>query len=148
MSRNSMISYSLPRQKPQQAIFVKLILSYSGFGYVQGENLILNFSGPRHESRHIMYKKDNLGGGTMTNQDLEQLIADLINVKKAILQLNFILTLIQAEIVRLTAEGNNQEEIDALVQASFIITNVILELAIIINLIQAEIARLIEEEAA
>lgn len=84
----------------------------------------------------------------MINQDLEQLIADLINVKQAILQLNFILNLIQVEIVRLTAEGNNQEEIDALVQASFIITNVILELTIILNLIQAEIARLSEEEAA
>lgn len=106
------------------------------------------FPEPGCESRHIMYKKDNLGGGMMINQDLEQLIADLINVKQAILQLNFILNLIQVEIVRLTAEGNNQEEIDALVQASFIITNVILELTIILNLIQAEIARLSEEEAA
>lgn len=84
----------------------------------------------------------------MGNQELEDLIADLFSVKQAILQLNFILSLIQAEIVRLTAEGNNQEEIDALVQLSFIITQIILQLAFILSLIQAEIFRLSTEEAA
>ena len=48
----------------------------------------------------------------MNNQELEDLIADFFEVKQAILQLNFILSLIQAEIVRLSAEENNQEEID------------------------------------
>jgi predicted double-glycine peptidase len=56
--------------------------------------------------------------------------------------------LIQAEIVRLSAEENNQEEIDALVQESFIITQVILQLTIILSMIQAEIVRLSTEEAA
>lgn len=84
----------------------------------------------------------------MIDQELESLIVDLLNVQQAILQLNFILSLIQAEIVRLDAEGNNQEEIDALVQQSFIITQVILQLTIILTLIQSEIARLSAEEAA
>lgn len=84
----------------------------------------------------------------MVGQELEGLIVDLLNVQQAILQLNFILSLIQAEIVRLDAEGNNQEEIDALVQQYFIITQVILQLTIILTLIQSEIARLSAEEAA
>lgn len=84
----------------------------------------------------------------MNNQELEDLILDLFNVQQSILQLNFILSLIQAEIVRLSAEENNQEEIDALVQESFIITQVILQLTIILSMIQAEIVRLSTEEAA
>ena len=84
----------------------------------------------------------------MNNQELEDLILDLFNVQQAILQLNFILSLIQVEIVRLSAEENNQEEIDALVQESFIITQVILQLTIILSMIQAEIVRLSTEEAA
>jgi len=92
-----------------------------------------------------MYKIDNPGGEKMNNQELDQLIADLFEVKQAILQLTFILSLIQAEIVRLTAEGNNQEEIDNLIQASFIIQQVILQLASILLLIKAEIAKLSTE---
>jgi hypothetical protein len=84
----------------------------------------------------------------MNNQELEDLIADFFEVKQAILQLNFILSLIQAEIVRLSAEENNQEEIDELVQASFIIKQLILQLTSILLLIQAEIARLSTENAA
>lgn len=84
----------------------------------------------------------------MSNQELEDLIVDLLNVEQAILQLSFILSLIQAEIVRLSAEGNNQEEIDELIQASFVITQVILQLTSILTLIQAEIVRLSTEEAA
>ena len=69
----------------------------------------------------------------------------LFQVEQAILQLSFILSLIQAEIVRLTAEGNNQEEIDNLVQDSFVVTQVILQLTSILLLIQAEIAGLSTE---
>ena len=84
----------------------------------------------------------------MNDQELDDLIVDLFAVKQAILQLNFILSLIQAEIVRLTAEGNNEEEINNLVQESFIITQVILQLTFILSLIQAEIVRLSTENAA
>lgn len=95
-----------------------------------------------------MYKKDNLGGGMMNNQELDNLIVDYFEVLQAILQANFALSLIQAEIVRLSAEGNNQEEIDALIQETFVITQVILQLTSILNLIQAQIVRLSQEEAA
>ncbi|HHU90755.1 MAG TPA: hypothetical protein GXZ22_06830 [Clostridiaceae bacterium] len=81
----------------------------------------------------------------MNNQELDELIAAFFQVEQAILQLSFILSLIQAEIVRLTAEGNNQEEIDNLVQDSFVVTQVILQLTSILLLIQAEIAGLSTE---
>lgn len=84
----------------------------------------------------------------MNDQELDDLIVDLFAVKQAILQLNFILSLIQAEIVRLTAEGNNEEEINNLGQESFIITQVILQLTSILLLIQEEIVRLSQENAA
>ena len=95
-----------------------------------------------------MYKVDNPGGEKMNNQNLDQLIEDLFEVQQAILQLTFILSLIQAEIVRLTAEGNNQEEIDNLVQAAFIIQQVILQLTSILLLIEAEIAKINPENGA
>ncbi|NLM72454.1 MAG: hypothetical protein GX184_00235 [Clostridiaceae bacterium] len=79
------------------------------------------------------------------NEQIEALVEDLLAVTQVILQLNFILSLIQTEIVRLSAENNNQEQIDALIQDAFIVTQVILELTIILTLIQAEIVRLSEE---
>ena len=84
----------------------------------------------------------------MNDQELDDLIVDLFEVKQAILQLNFILSLIQAEIVRLSAEGNNEEEIEDLIQDSFVVTQVILQLTSILLLIQAEIVRLSTENAA
>ncbi|NLX63886.1 MAG: hypothetical protein GX022_03785 [Clostridiaceae bacterium] len=84
----------------------------------------------------------------MNNQNPYQLIADYFEVQQAILLLVFILSLIRAEIVRLTAEGNNQEEINNLVQADFIIQQVILQLVSILLLIEAEIAKLSPENGA
>lgn len=84
----------------------------------------------------------------MNDQELDDLIVDLFEVEQAILQLNFILSLIQAEIVRLTAEGNNEEEINNLVQESFVITQVILQLTSILLLIQEEIFKVSTEIAA
>lgn len=84
----------------------------------------------------------------MDNQEIDALVEDLLTVTQVILQLDFILSLIQAEIVRLSAENNNQEEIDALIQESFVVTQVILQLTIILSLIQAEIVRLSSEDAA
>ena len=95
-----------------------------------------------------MYKIDNPGGEKMISQELDQLIADLFEVQQAILQVTFILSLIQAEIVKLTAEGNNQEEINNLVQASFVLQQVILQLVSILLLIEAEIAGLSPENGA
>jgi hypothetical protein len=40
---------------------------------------------------------------------------------------------------------NNQQQIDALVQDSFVVTQVILQLTFILSLIQAEIVRLSQE---
>ncbi|NMA65170.1 MAG: hypothetical protein GX957_02875, partial [Clostridiaceae bacterium] len=73
----------------------------------------------------------------MNNQELDKLIEDFFAVQQAILQLNFILSLIQVEIIRLSSEDNNQEEIDDLVQDFFVVTEVILQLTIILTLIQA-----------
>ena len=84
----------------------------------------------------------------MNNQELDDLILAYFEVKQVIMQLNFILSLIQAEIVRLTEEGNNQEEIDDLIQDSFVVTQVILQLTFILSLIQAEIVRLSQEDVA
>ncbi len=84
----------------------------------------------------------------MNEQELDDLIVDYFEVLQAILQLNFILSLIQAEIVRLSAEEGNQEEIDSLIQDSFVVTQVILQLTFILSLIQAEIVRLSTENAA
>ncbi len=84
----------------------------------------------------------------MNDQELDDLIVAYFEVKQVILQLNFILSLIQTEIVRLSAENNNQEEIDNLIQDSFVVTQVILQLTSILLLIQAEIVRLSQENAA
>ena len=84
----------------------------------------------------------------MNNQNLDTLIQDLLAVKQAILQLNFILSLIQTQIVLLSSENNNQEEIDALVQDFFVVTEVILQLTIILTRIKAQIAALEEPENA
>jgi len=84
----------------------------------------------------------------MNNQNLEQLLQDFFAVQQAIIQLNFILSLIQAQIVNLSITNNNQEEIDALVQDFFVITEVILQLTVILTQIQAQIAQLEEENAA
>lgn len=84
----------------------------------------------------------------MNNQDIEALLEDYFEVLQAILQLNFLLLQIQADIVRLSAENNKQEEIDQLIQASFIIKQLILQLTIILTLIQAEIVRQSEENTA
>ncbi|MGI6085831.1 MAG: hypothetical protein ACOYIF_10385 [Acetivibrionales bacterium] len=82
------------------------------------------------------------------NNQIEDLLQDAAEVTQVILQLTFILSLIQAEIVRLSAEDGNQEEIDALIQDSFVVEQVILQLTIILSLIQAEIVRLSQENAA
>lgn len=84
----------------------------------------------------------------MDNEQIDALVEDLFTVTKVILQLDFILSLIQDEIVRLSAENGNQEEIDALIQDSFVVTQVILQLTYILSLIQAEIVRLSSENAA
>ena len=84
----------------------------------------------------------------MNNQELDDLIVAFFEVEQAILQLSFILSLIQAEIVRLTAEGNNEEEINNLIQDSFVITQVILQLTSILLLIQEEIFKVSTEIAA
>lgn len=84
----------------------------------------------------------------MNNQELDDLIVAFFEVEQAILQLSFILSLIQAEIVRLTAEGNNEEEINNLIQDSFVITQVILQLTSILLLIEEEIFKVSTENAA
>lgn len=84
----------------------------------------------------------------MNDQELDDLIVDYFQVKQAILQLNFILSLIQNQIVRLSAEDNNEEEINQLIQDAFVVTQVILQLTSILLLIQAEIVRLCQENAA
>ena len=84
----------------------------------------------------------------MNNQEIEALLVDYFEVVQAILQLNFLLSQIQADIVRLSAEVNNQEEIDQLIQAYFIIEQLILQLTIILTLIQGEIVRQSDEYAA
>ena len=84
----------------------------------------------------------------MNNQELDDLIVAFFEVEQAILQLSFILSLIQAEIVRLTAEGNNEEEINNLIQDSFVITQVILQLTFILLLIEEEIFKVSTENAA
>ena len=84
----------------------------------------------------------------MNNQEIEALIEDYFAVKQAILQLNFMLSLVQAEIVRLSVEGNNQAEINELIQTAFAIEQLILQLAYILTLIQAEIVRQSNANAA
>ncbi len=84
----------------------------------------------------------------MNNQELDDLIVAFFEVEQVILQLSFILSLIQAEIVRLTAEGNNEEKINNLIQDSFVITQVILQLTSILLLIEEEIFKVSTENAA
>lgn len=84
----------------------------------------------------------------MNNQDIEALLVDYFEVKQAILQMNFLLTQIQTEIVRLSAEEGNQEEIDELIQDLFVTKQLILQLTYILSLIQAEIVRQSTENAA
>lgn len=79
---------------------------------------------------------------------LESLLLDCFEVKQAILQMNFLLSQVKTEIVKLTVEGNNEEKIKELIRFSFDLQQLILQLAYILSLIQAEIVRLSSQAAA